>query len=143
MVDNNYKTSDVFVDSGLALDLIPYLSGFDSKWNGVESQVQLEKALFFKDLMSHLRNQFRKHGKWLDEKIQARKQERSEEAHSKGNKKSQGSSKGKTTNGQKSLKKAVGSKRQKIKDQDDDRTVSENKAQFLQTNQEQVPTDPF
>ena len=34
-------------------------------------------------MMSHLRNQFRQDGQWLDKKIETRKRERSEEVQSK------------------------------------------------------------
>ena len=59
MVDNDYLAADVGVDPQLAFDLVPYLQGFDRKWTLVKSQEGLEKAPFFKEMMSHLRNQFR------------------------------------------------------------------------------------
>ena len=93
MVDNDYLAADVGVDPQLAFDLVPYLQGFDRKWILVKSQEGLEKAPFFKDMMSHLRNQFRQDGQWLDKKIETRKRERSEEVQSKEAKRSPQSNK--------------------------------------------------
>ena len=123
MVDNGYDVAaDIEIDSLLAYDLIPYLERFDYKWTSVKTIKDLEKATFYGEMMSHIRNQFRQDGKWLDKKVLARKLERSEEARSKEAKVSQESAKEPIPNDKKTLKKPIASKKLKL---DDEKVVSD------------------
>ena len=127
MVNQEYTAADVVVDEHLAFALMPYLVGFNAKWELVETLADLESAKFLKELLSILSSQFRNGGKALDKRVAERKQDRSAEARSKGpRQKSQSSIKDPSPDEPKSLKKQVSPtvKKHKLQIQDE-RTVSE------------------
>ena len=73
MVDNDYLAADVGVDPQIVFDLVPNDQGFDRKWILVKSLEGLDKDPFFKEMISHLLNQFRQDDQWLEKKIETRK----------------------------------------------------------------------
>ena len=127
LIENDVKVQKVTVDGKFAWDLASKMTAYEEWWSQLKSQDELEGVPFFKDMISHLKSQFRKDGAWLEKKIKARKKELEEEANSKESKVLSQKTIINAPVTRKSLKKPIQppAKRQK-KDVQDDRTESEN-----------------
>ena len=83
LIDKDIKVQKITVDGKFAWELVPKMTSYEEWWSQLKSQDDLESVPFFKDMILHLKNQFRKDGAWLEKKIKARKKELEEEADSK------------------------------------------------------------
>lgn len=83
MIENDFTAHDVVPDALLVQDLVPLMAVVNKEWIGLEDVSSLDGTSFMKGVLSHMRNQFRKDGAWLNRKLAAEKQTRSDEARSK------------------------------------------------------------
>ena len=77
-LDNELSASDVVPDENLAIELIPRFAEINEEWTTLSNSKLLEGTALLKDFKSHLRNQFREQGKYLNKKIESELQIRSE-----------------------------------------------------------------
>ena len=69
MLKNDYRAIDLAPDLDLCTELLSIIVSFNKEWQGIESNPGFQDSKLAKDMLAHLRNQWRNKGVWLNKKL--------------------------------------------------------------------------
>ena len=80
MVSEGLFSKDITSFPELITSLLPMMAVLNPAWEGLEGDISFEASSAYKHMHSHVKNQFREKGKYLDRKIKGEIAQRSSQA---------------------------------------------------------------